>query len=261
VHSRFDEFRSTPLGRQLEALIDNDVRYPEYATLSRVGMPAVAALIHDLQTYFPEIADDQAARQFCGAAVAEVMRRHYHDIVRPRGRIPGGYLTYGAVWTPLPRRPEFGELLGQMRAMPDDVAAAAAEIPSRKWNLRPAGTGFSVVEHLCHLRDLDEVYVKRVRSVLSEHMPILESVDGTQLAKERNYAGQDPAAALDEFRKARRALVRLLERTSDEERERIGLFDGIRRLTLRELTEDMHLHDRTHIQELNELGHELLNAK
>lgn len=261
MHSRFDEFRSTPLGRQLEALIDNDVRYPEYAALSRVGMPAVAALIHDLQTYFPEIADDQAARQFCGAAVAEVMRRHYHDIVRPRGRIPGGYLTYGAVWTPLPRRPEFGELLGQMLAMPDDVAAAAAEIPSRKWNSRPAGTGFSVVEHLCHLRDLDEVYIKRARSMLSKRMPILESVDGTQLAKERNYAEQDPAVALDEFRKARRALVRLLERTSDEERERIGLFDGTRRLTLRELTEDMHRHDRTHIQELNELGHELLNAK
>ena len=261
MHSRFDEFRSTPLGRQLEALIDSDTRYPEYAALSRVGMPAVAALIHDLQTYFPEIADDQAARQFCGAAVAEVMRRHYHDIVRPRGRIPGGYLTYGAVWTPLPRRPEFGELLGQMRAMPDDVAAAAAEIPSRRWNSRPAGTGFSVVEHLCHLRDLDAVYIKRARSMLSEHMPILESVNGTQLAKERNYAGQDPAAAIEEFRKARRALVRLLERTSEEERERIGLFDGIRRLTLRELTEDMHRHDRTHIQELNELGHELLNAK
>jgi hypothetical protein len=218
-------------------------------------------LIHDLQAYFPEVADDQTARQFCGAAVAEVMRRRYHDILRPRGRIPGGFLTYGAVWTPLPRRADFAELLGHLGTMPDEAVAAASAIPSQEWRSRPAGTGFSVVEHLCHLRDLDEVYIERVRRMLSESMPVLESVDGTQMAEERNYIAQDPAAAVAEFRKARRTLVRLLERTSSDERERIGLFDGIRRLTLWELAEDMYRHDRTHIQELNELGAELLNSK
>ncbi len=261
VHSRFDDFRATPLGRQLEALIDTDVRYLEYAVLSRVGLPAVAALIHDLQTYFPEVANHQTARQFCGAAVAEVMRRHYHDILRPRGRIPGGYLTYGAVWTPLPRRLDFAELLGHLRAMPDDVVAAASAIPSQRWRSRPEGTGFSVIEHLCHLRDLDEVYIKRIRRMLSENLPILESVNGVQLAEERNYIGQEPTVAIAEFRKIRRTLVRLLEQASPDDRGRIGLFDGIRRLTLAELVEDMYRHDRTHIQELNELGHELLNSE
>jgi hypothetical protein len=261
MHSRFDKFRTTSLGRQLEALINTDARYLEYAVLSRAGLPAVAALIHDLQAYFPEVADDQTARQFCGAAVAEVMRRHYHDILRPRGRIPSGFLTYGAVWTPLPRRADFAELLGHLGSMPDEVVDATSAIPSQRWRTRPEGTGFSVVEHVCHLRDLDEVHIKRVRRMLSENMPILESVNGTQMAEERNYIAQDPAAAVAEFKKVRHTLVRLLERTSPEERGRIGLFDGIRRLTLWELGEDMYRHDRTHIQELNELGAELLNSK
>jgi uncharacterized damage-inducible protein DinB len=259
VHSRFDEFRATPLGQQLESLIDNDVRYPEYAALSRVGFPAVAALIHDLQTYFPEVANDQTARQFCGAAVAEVMRRHYHDILRPRGRIPGGYLTYGAVWTPIPQRRDFSELLGHLRATPDDVVAAASAVPSQQWHLRPEGTGFSVTEHLCHLRDLDEVYIERIRRMLSETLPALESVNGVQLATERNYAGQEAVVAIEAYRQTRRTLVQLLERTSPDDQGRIGLFDGIRRLTLAELVEDVHRHDRTHIQELNELHDELLN--
>lgn len=259
VHSRFDEFRATPLGQQLAVLIDNDVRYPEYAALSRVGFPAVAALIHDLQTYFPEVANDQTARQFCGAAVAEVMRRHYHDILRPRGRIPGGYLTYGAVWTPIPQCRDFSALLGHLRAMPDDVAAAASAIPAQHWHLRPQGIGFSVTEHLCHLRDLDEVYIKRIRRMLSETLPVLESVNGMQLAKERNYAEQEPIIAIEAYRKARRTLVQLLEQVSPDDQRRIGLSDGIRRLTLAELVEDIHRHDRTHIQELNELGDELIN--
>lgn len=259
MHSRFDEFRASPLGQQLDALIDNDGRYAEYAALSRVGFPAVAALIHDLQSYFPEVADDQTARQFCGAAVAEVMRRHYHEILRPRGRIPGGYLTYGAVWTPLPQRRNFAELLEHLRAMPDDVAAAVAAIPSRLWHVRPEGTGFSVTEHLCHLRDLDEVYIERIRRMLSQTLPTLESVNGTQLAEERNYAAQKPTIAIEGYGNTRRTLVGLLEQTSPDDQRRIGLFNGIRRLTLAELVEDMHRHDRTHIQELNELGDELLN--
>ena len=35
--------------------------------LSRAEVPAVAAIVHDLQARFPEVAGNQVARQFCGA--------------------------------------------------------------------------------------------------------------------------------------------------------------------------------------------------
>jgi hypothetical protein len=102
MHKRFDHFRTTPLGAQLEALIDSPERYREYAALSRAGVPAVAAIVHDLQIHHPEIVGDRTARQFCGAMVAEVMRRHGHELLHARARVPGGLFISGAVWTPLP---------------------------------------------------------------------------------------------------------------------------------------------------------------
>ncbi|MBM1169958.1 DinB family protein [Microvirga arabica] len=257
MHSRFDEFRATPLGQQLEALANAPERYLEYAALSRVGVPAIAAIVHDLQTHFPEIAGNQAARQFCGAAVAEVMRLHHHDVLRPRGRVPGDLFTYGAIWTPLPRRLPFPELLAALRALPDEIGRRFAAVRFARRRDRPVGTGLSAVEYLCHLRDLDAVYAERVRLVLAEDLPELPSVDGLAMATERGYATQNPEAALAALGRARAALLRLLEKTSPVQRQRTGLRDGVRRVTLLELVEEIHRHDRTHVQEMNELAAEM----
>lgn len=76
MHSRFDRFRITALGAQLEALIAQPERYVEFAALSRVGVAAIGAIQHEIAHKFPEIETDTTARQFCGAMVAEIMRRH-----------------------------------------------------------------------------------------------------------------------------------------------------------------------------------------
>ncbi|MFP3559737.1 DinB family protein, partial [Paraburkholderia sp. SIMBA_049] len=47
MHSRFDRFRATPLGAQLEALIAQPERYVEFAALSRVGVAAIGAIQHE----------------------------------------------------------------------------------------------------------------------------------------------------------------------------------------------------------------------
>ena len=102
TQDRYSSFRLTTLGRALEALAENPARYPEYAALSRVGVPAVAALVHELKTHFPEVAKNDFAKQAIGAFVGNVMRDHHHKIVG-RGRVPGGFFTYGTVWTALPQ--------------------------------------------------------------------------------------------------------------------------------------------------------------
>lgn len=257
MHSRFDEFRATPLGQQLEALIDAPGRYGEYAALSRAGVPAVAAVVHDLQSRFPEVTANHTARQFCGAMVADVMRRHHHEILRPRGRVPGDLLTYGAVWTPLPEVMPFPALLEALRRMPEEIATLYARIPGGRSCQRPPGSGLAAAEHLCHLRDLDEVYRTRLERILSEDLPHLPSVNGQVLADERNYRAQDPMQALQAFREGRQALVTRLEATTPEQRCRIGLRDSVRRVTLLEVVEDIHHHDQTHVQELHDLLEDL----
>jgi hypothetical protein len=54
MHSRFDRFRETPLGAQLEALIGQPERYVEFAALSRVGVAAIGAIQHEIASKFPK---------------------------------------------------------------------------------------------------------------------------------------------------------------------------------------------------------------
>ncbi|MDN0077311.1 DinB family protein [Crenobacter sp. SG2303] len=258
MHSRFNSFRLTPLGTQLEKMIDSPERYLEYAALSRVEVPAVAAIVHDLRTLFPEVTDDDIARQFCGAMVAEVMRRQHHDVLRPRGRVPGGYFTYGAVWTAQPVRLSWPDLLEALSAMPQTLAERAKAFSDELVRLRPAVPGFSLLEHVCHLRDLDrDAYLIRFQSMLAESAPTLQRVNGQVWAAERDYHRESLPEALTVFASGRQALVELLRGLDETVRHRIGLFGGITRITLEELAYDLHHHDGEHLIEVEELGMEL----
>lgn len=259
MHSRFDEFKATPLGRQLEALIDTDARYAEYAALSRAEVPAIAAIVHDLRDRFPEVESDPTARQFCGAAVAEVLRRHGHEVLRPRGRVPGGYFTYGVVWSPLPVQRSYQDLLAELAAMPKALSSVIEGFPASALKKRPKGTGFSVLEHVCHLRDLDQdAYRLRADLILKSDQPVLHSVDGTKWAEERGYLKQDLKSALAAFKKYRASLVARFSRLSEKERRRFGLFDGVKRMSIDDLVLDICNHDRIHRQELDDLAAEIV---
>ena len=119
MHSR-DRFASPRSAPSSKALIAQPERYVEFAALSRVGVAAIGAIQHEIAHKFPEIETDTTARQFCGAMVAEVMRRHGHDVVQARGRLGGTLFSYGAVFSAYP----------QLLPFTDVVAALARSIGS-----------------------------------------------------------------------------------------------------------------------------------
>ncbi|RQT00765.1 DinB family protein [Burkholderia seminalis] len=257
MHSRFDRFRTTALGAQLEALIEQPERYLEFAALSRVGVAAIGAIQDEIARKFPEIEADTTARQFSGAMVAEVMRRHGHEVVQARGRLGGALFSYGAVFSPFPRRLPFADVVAALARMPDRLAAYAARVPVALRTRRPTGTGFSLVEHAYHLRDLDAVFAERIEVVRTAELPVIESVDGTALAAQRDYLAQPLAPAVDAFRSGRAALCATAAALEPSQRARCGLRDGIRRMSLDELVRELLDHDRTHMLELDELLAEL----
>lgn len=257
MHSRFDRFRSSPLGQQLEALIVRSDRYIEYAVLSRVGVAAIAAVTDEIAHKFPEVEQDTTARQFCGAMVAEVMRLHGHEVVQPRGRVGGTWFSYGAVFSPQPVKLAWGDVIDELVLMPGRVLSFVARMPETLWRQRPSGTGFALVEHACHLRDLDAIFVARIDAILATHLPVIDSVDGTVLADQRNYTEQDLHTAIRAFKRGRRRLCMSLEKLRSEQLARCCLRDGARRMTLEELVRELLSHDRTHCLELDELGAEL----
>jgi DinB superfamily len=257
LHSRFDQFRKTDLGMQLEALFVDPRRYVEFAALARAKAPSIVAISHELGEKFPELADDTTARQFCGAMVAEVMRSHGHEVVQARGRAGGELFTYGAVFSPQPLRRSFDYLVDALDGFPAKLAGVVESLPRPQWTARPAGTGFALVEHVCHLRDLDTVYAARARAVLARDLPSLPSVDGAVWAAQRDYLKARLEPALAAFRRLRRRLCARLRATSELDRKRCGLRDGLRRMSLADLVREMVEHDQTHALELQELLGEL----
>ncbi|VWC14174.1 DNA damage-inducible protein DinB [Burkholderia arboris] len=257
MHSRFDRFRTTTLGMQLEALIAQPERYPEFAALSRVGVAAIGAIQDEIARTFPEIETDTTARQFCGAMVAEVMRRHRHEVVQARGRLGGALFSYGAVFSPFPHRLPFADVAAALARMPDRLAAYTSHVPAALATRRPAGTGFSLVEHACHLRDLDSVFAERIDAVRTAELPVIASVDGTVLAAQRDYLAQPLDHAVAAFRTGRAALCATAAALKPSQLARCGLRDGIRRMSLDELVRELLDHDRTHVLELDELLAEL----
>ncbi len=257
MHSRFDRFRDTPLGEQLEALIELPEHYIEFAALSRVGVAAIAAIQDEIVRKFPEIEANATARQFCGAMIADVMRRHGHEVVQTRGRVGGALFSYGAVYSAYPQLLPLSDVVGQLARMPDTFAAFVSRVPAALWSRRPDGTGFALIEHACHLRDLDAVFAERIAAVLASDLPVIHSVDGTALAEQRDYLRQDMNAAVGAFRDARQHQCATIAALGPAHLARCGLRDGIRRMTLEEIVRELLDHDRTHCLELDELIAEL----
>ena len=81
--------------------------------------------------------------------------------------------------------------------------------------------------------------------------------DGTALAAERDYQEQDPDAALASLRRGRAQLCASLRKLDAAALARCGLRDGLHRMTLEQIARELLDHDRTHIQELEELLAEL----
>jgi hypothetical protein len=158
----------------------------------------------------------------------------------------------------MPTPPSADALLDLLTTFPERVSAFVAAFPPQHRQTRAAGGGFSLVEHLCHLRDLErEGYALRVRRILAEDMPELSEIDGATLAQQRAYQAQDPMAALHDWCAARRDTVALLRCALPEHAARTGIYGGFGAITLGDLARGIAGHDRSHWDELQALVNEL----
>ncbi len=149
------------------------------------------------------------------------------------------------------------ESIEQLQAMPAFLVAAIEAAPSNALAARPGPDEFSLVEHACHLRDLErEGYVVRVRRVLAEERPALEPFDGARVAAARDYLREDARAAAREFAAARVELAGLLAPLGDDDLRREARF-GDRPVCLADLVAMMVEHDRGHRDEIERLVEDL----
>jgi len=103
------------------------------------------------------------------------------------------------------------------------------------WEGIPSET-FPALGQVCHVRDIEiDGYHVRIERTLTEENPVLVSLDGYVLERERGYATADAREALAAFRAARAKTMAMLAGLTPEALARTAEFEGYGALTLRSL--------------------------
>jgi transcriptional regulator with XRE-family HTH domain len=153
---------------------------------------------------------------------------------------------------------DFAGKVAALGAMPSKIRDIVDAIPRDAWTARPATGGFSLLEHICHLRDIDgDGYRERVERMLTEEQPSLADIDGDALARDRDYQSQDLEEALSRFAATRWQMAARIARLTPDERQRIGLMAATNKITIEDLVGAMLAHDSEHLDQLSELCGEL----
>lgn len=159
-------------------------------------------------------------------------------------------------------RRDLEPLLVTLESTPVLLARAARRIPREKAGQRPRCGGFSLVEHVWHLADLErEGYAVRIRRLLAENEPFLRNFDGDRIARERDYAGRDLSEGLAAFAEARGANLSTLRTVSGPTWDRSGVQESVGRVTLADVPRAMRDHDRAHTLEILDLLEELQTGR
>jgi predicted metal-dependent hydrolase len=107
---------------------------------------------------------------------------------------------------------------------------------------------FTAIAQVCHVRDIEvDGYHVRFQRTLSETRPVLESLDGYVLEKERSYATADVRKVFAEFRQARTQTLEMLSGLAPQQLDRTAQFEGYGALTLRSLVHYLCSHDQQHL--------------
>ena len=136
---------------------------------------------------------------------------------------------------------------------PHRLEAYYSAVPTEYKNWRPASWDgvpsepFTPIEQICHVKDIEiDGYHERLRRTLQESNPLLASIDGETLAKERSYATRDSAEAFAAFRHARSKTIELVSSLTPGQFARVAVFEG-RAVTLRGLVHNLCSHDQQHL--------------
>ena len=143
--------------------------------------------------------------------------------------------------------------LAALADFPRQLEAYYSVVPSEYKNWRPASwegvpsEPFTPIEQVCHVKDIEiDGYHTRFRRMLEESNPLLASLDGEALARERSYSTADSATVLAQFRDARAKTIELISRLTPQQFLRAAEFEG-HRVTLRGLVHNLCSHDQQHL--------------
>ncbi|OGK97580.1 MAG: hypothetical protein A3J45_08270, partial [Candidatus Rokubacteria bacterium RIFCSPHIGHO2_02_FULL_69_13] len=91
---------------------------------------------------------------------------------------------------------------------------------------RPAEKAWAAKEVVCHLRDVEELWLNRFQTILANDEPKLLPIDPDAWALDRQYLRNDAGEALASFRRRRQETLEFLATLKPEQWERAGLHSS-----------------------------------
>jgi hypothetical protein len=147
-----------------------------------------------------------------------------------------------------------GDVMAHLIESPRWLREAVERVPAQDVRTPPAAGGFSVVEHVWHLADLEaEGYGVRIERLLAEDRPALPDFEGDRIARERRYRERSVTEGLAAFTAARADNVARLRGVPEEAWERDGVQDGVGPVCLQDVARMMAEHDAGHRAEIEAL--------
>jgi uncharacterized damage-inducible protein DinB len=158
----------------------------------------------------------------------------------------------------------------RMERTTDEVAAAMNGESDASLSRRPAPASWSAKEVVCHLRDIEELFLLRFRSMLALDEPtflvlgemptdraawgIIEGdalpLDPDRWAEERQYLRNDAGQALAALRRRRQETLALLRRLAPEQWQRGSVHVTLGRMTFADWVALIAAHDDKHLAQL-----------
>ena len=159
-------------------------------------------------------------------------------------------------------RRDFEALLVTLESTAALLSRAAATLSPAEARRRPAAGGFSLIENIWHLADLErEGYGLRIRRILAETNPALLNFDGDRIARERAYQERDADRGIVLFARARAQNLEALGRLGRSDWKRQGTQEGIGCVRLEDIPRMMVEHDRGHVAEIADLLAEIRGGR
>ncbi len=122
----------------------------------------------------------------------------------------------------------------------------------RAKQLAPGIVGWSALEVMGHLVDLESVFTARIRRVLVEDNPAFTPIDPDQLAIDNAYAQQDIQKQVAKFIQLRKELIALLNTLTEEQWSRGGIHPSYGPMTILDIATNTPLHDHNHLGQIAE---------
>jgi uncharacterized damage-inducible protein DinB len=118
---------------------------------------------------------------------------------------------------------------------------------------RDGGTGWTVTEVLCHLRDFELVFLERVTLTVTKDMPDLPFPNPDEFAAERRYNEEKPADALTAWQANRAKLMTFYKERQESDWERPAMHPKRGKMTLHDQLFLHPQHDSLHFEQLTRI--------